>query len=83
LQTAQSRGAEAIHYCLSWGPAALDLHEHLQPGDRLMIEGVLQYRWKKGPSGKKLRVAEIVVKGYTYLGRGDLVQFSRKEHLVR
>ena len=60
----------AAHHCTAWGPAALDLHEHLIPGDRLMVRGELRYRTRKDRRGGVVRLPEIYVRGYSYLGRG-------------
>ena len=60
-----------LHHCRSWGPAALDLHAHLKVGDRLLIRGELTYRYRRLRSGETVRVTEITVRGYTYLGREE------------
>lgn len=57
------------HYCTAWGPAALDLHRHLHPGDRILVRGELHYRKRTLRQGGTLRVPVIHVKGYSYLGR--------------
>jgi single-stranded DNA-binding protein len=61
------------HHCTAWGPAALDLHQHLKVGDRLLIKGELRYRQRRTRQGGTLRVPVIYVRGYTYLGRGEVV----------
>jgi len=70
LRTNTGERQEA-HHCTAWGPAALDLHEHLHPGDRLLIRGELRYRRRTNRLGGTLRVPEIYVRGYSYLGRED------------
>ena len=72
LRTGRSKDADTtdLHHCQIWGPAALDLHRHLNPGDRLMIRGELRYRSHRNRLGHTRRLAEIHVKSYTYLGRG-------------
>lgn len=62
--------AEAAHHCIAWGPAALDLHQHLNPGDRLLVRGELRYRTRRDRRGGGVRIPEIHVKGYSYLGVG-------------
>lgn len=62
-------GNEDRHHCIAWGPAALDLHTHLHPGDRLLIRGELRYRLQRNRWGGVLRVPEVYVKAYSYLGR--------------
>ena len=62
-------GDEEAHHCTAWGPAALDLHRHLNAGDRLLVRGELRYRSRKIRSGGVMRVPEVHVKGYSYLGR--------------
>lgn len=57
-----------VHHCQAWGPAALDLHEHLTVGERLLIRGELRYRERKNQLGGEFRLAVIHVKEYTYLG---------------
>lgn len=54
------RTALQEHHCLAWGPAALDLHRHLRVGERMLVRGELNYT----SQGR----AEVVVRGYTYLG---------------
>lgn len=71
-KSALGNGREAAHHCTAWGPAALDLHRHLQAGDRLLVSGELRYRQRRDRRGGTLRVPEIYVKGYTYLGRGEV-----------
>lgn len=61
-------GKEDFHHCIAWGPAALDLHQYLVPGDRLLLKGVLQYRIRSKRNVGAIRVPEIQVKAYTYLG---------------
>jgi single-stranded DNA-binding protein len=58
------------HHCQAWGPAALDLHKHLNAGDRIMIQGELRYRQRDLGKGGVVGVPVIRVKGYSYLGRG-------------
>jgi len=71
LRTIRGERQEA-HHCTAWGAAALDLHEHLHSGDRLLIRGELRYRRRTNRLGGTLRVPEIYVRGYSYLGRvGD------------
>jgi single-stranded DNA-binding protein len=60
---------EEAHHCTAWGPAALDLHRHLNPGDRLLVRGELRYRQLTTRQGGTLRVPVIYVRGYSYLGR--------------
>lgn len=57
------------HHCTAWGPAALDLHQHLKVGDRLLVNGELRYRRRRTRQGGTLRVPVIYVRGYSYLGR--------------
>ena len=56
------------HFCHAWGPAALDLHTHLRPGDRLLIRGELSYRTHRHRTAGVRRIPDIRVTGYTYLG---------------
>lgn len=72
LRTGRSKDAVAtdLHHCQIWGPAALDLHRHLNVGDRLMVRGELRYRSHRNRLGNTQRLAEIHIKSYTYLGRG-------------
>lgn len=60
----------SLHHCLAWGAAALDLHQSLSIGDRLMVKGELNYRNHKNRRGELRRFAEIKVTGYVYL-RGE------------
>ena len=60
--------AATEHHCIAWGPAALDLHEHLKIGERIMIRGELHYRTHRNRKGELQRFAEVYVKSYTYLG---------------
>ncbi len=55
------------HHCIAWGPAALQLHEHLRPGDRLMVGGELRYRQRKDAAGRTSVRTEIHVLGFTFL----------------
>lgn len=64
----ESASAGESHHCIAWGPAALDLHRHLNSGDRLLVRGELRYRSRTLRSGGVVRVPEIYVCGYTYLG---------------
>ncbi|WP_020568061.1 single-stranded DNA-binding protein [Neolewinella persica] len=75
LRTASTSGPNQIeaHHCTAWGPAALDLHQHLNVGDRLLINGELRYRQRRTRQGGTLRMPVIYVRGYTYLGRGEVV----------
>ena len=72
LRTGRSKDATAtdLHHCQIWGPAALDLHRHLNVGDRLMVRGELRYRKHRNRLGNTQRLAELHVKSYTYLGQG-------------
>ena len=63
-----TRGGADLHHCQIWGSAAIDLHKHLRPGDRLLIRGELRYRTHRNRSGSLQRLSEIHVKSYTYLG---------------
>lgn len=67
--TSGLEGEAAIHHCRAWGPAALDLHQHLEPGDRLLVRGELLYRQRKLSTGKLINVPVIQIKSYSYLGR--------------
>jgi len=70
--TTTATDREEAHHCIAWGPAALDLHQHLRVGDRLLVRGELRYRSRRLRSGGMVRVPEIYVKGYTYLGKGEV-----------
>ena len=59
---------QAEHFCHAWGPAALDLHTHLRPGDRLLVRGELSYRTHRSRTGGVQRIPEIRITAYTYLG---------------
>ena len=72
----ESLGGAGKHHCTAWGPAALDLHEHLRQGDRILIRGELLYRRRKDRRGSLLRMPEIYVRGYTYLGEGALERLT-------
>lgn len=64
-----SAGATFVdHHCQAWGPAALDIHTHLKPGDRILVRGELHYRNHRNRRGEVQRFAEVHVRGYTYLG---------------
>jgi len=67
--TATEDDKPEAHHCTAWGPAALDLHRHLNPGDRLLVRGELRYRSRTLRQGGTLRVPVIYVRGYAYLGR--------------
>lgn len=56
-----------FHHCQAWGPAALDLHEHLTEGERLLVRGELRYRLRTDGVGAT-QVPYIHVKAYSYLG---------------
>lgn len=60
--------ADATHACEAWGPAALDLHEHLHAADRLLVRGELTYRHYQTPGGELIRRSVVLVKSYGYLG---------------
>ena len=60
------------HHCVAWGPAALDLKQHLKVGDRLMIQGELHYRTHRNRRGELKRFAEVYVRGFSYLGDGEI-----------
>ncbi|MTB53776.1 single-stranded DNA-binding protein [Lewinella sp. W8] len=77
LNASPGTEGEDTHECISWGPAALDLHENLRVGDRLMLRGRLRYKWRQLPGGKRFRMAEIAVRSYTYLGHGGMVEYRR------
>ncbi len=62
---------EVLHFCTAWGPAALDLHQHLRAGDRLLVRGELRYRERPAGTAGHYRVPVVHVSGYTYLGRGE------------
>ncbi len=59
-----------VHHCRAWGPAALDLHQHLSVGDQLLIRGELKYRPRKLKAEQIFMVPAIEIKRYTYLGKG-------------
>lgn len=63
-------GEAVQHHCLAWGPAALDLHEHLKQGDRIMVRGELQYRQQRGRGEGIINVPFIRIRSYSYLGSG-------------
>jgi single-stranded DNA-binding protein len=71
LRTVSTSGKNQTeaHHCTAWGPAALDLHQHLNVGDRLLINGELRYRRRRTRQGGTLRVPVIYVRGYSYLGK--------------
>lgn len=72
IRTAATEGGKPeAHHCTAWGPAALDLHRHLNPGDRLLVRGELRYRSRTLRQGGTLRVPVIYVRGYSYLGRSS------------
>lgn len=58
-----------VHHCRAWGPAALDLHQHLRPGDRLILRGELLYRQRRLAGGELVNVPVIEIQSYSYLGR--------------
>lgn len=68
LSPPMASGEEAIvHHCRAWGPAALDLHGHLKPGDRLLVCGELKYR-RRQLGGTWVNLPVIEITGYSYLG---------------
>lgn len=71
----QNKSPAIDHHCQAWGPAAIDLHTNLKPGDRVMIRGELQYRNHRNRRGELQRFAEIHVRGYTYLGTQSPLTF--------
>ena len=72
------RGSSSDHHCHAWGPAALDLHTHLSPGDRIMLRGGLNYRTHRARAGVTRRYPEIRITGYTYLGQGAELPKARR-----
>lgn len=70
LSCATSKDAPVIHHCQAWGPAALDLHQHLEAGERLQVRGELRYRERNSRRGGVVRIPVIHVREYSYLGRG-------------
>lgn len=56
------------HQCIAWGPTALLLHEHLNIGSKLAIQGQLVYGHYTNKYGKVTTVTEIQVSGFTFLG---------------
>ncbi|WP_371930939.1 single-stranded DNA-binding protein [Lewinella sp. JB7] len=44
LITYDRRGGSHRHHCLAYGQVALDLHQHLRPGEKLLVRGELCYR---------------------------------------
>jgi len=70
------RGETTLHHCRAWGPAALDLHEHLKVGDRLLVRGELRYRRRRVGGEEQVNVPVIHIHSYTYLGRGEVITFS-------
>lgn len=68
------------HHCQVWGPAAIDLHKNLGPGDQIMVRGELKYKNHKNRRGELTRYAEIHVRGYTYLGKGDSVTKQPRQY---
>ena len=71
-------GETIHHHCLAWGPAALDLHEHLKHGDRIMVRGELQYRQRKGRGEEPINVPFIQIRSYSYLGSGPITTYQNK-----
>ena len=57
-----------IHHCQAWGPAALDLHEHLTEGERVLVRGELRYRERSLEGIGTVQVPYVYVRGYSYLG---------------
>ena len=69
-EATDSNTTPPVHECEAWGPAALDLHEHLLAGSRLLVRGTLDYR----SSGR----AYVRVRGYTYLGVATCRKLPRR-----
>ena len=44
LRTLDRNGGKHVHHCVGFGPAAIDLHTHLKPGEQLLVRGELLYR---------------------------------------
>lgn len=65
LLTYDDLGRATLHHCLAWGPAALNLHQHLAVGDALLLRGKLCYR-KLRLSGVSRPFVKIVA--FSYLG---------------
>ena len=71
------RAETILHHCRAWGPAALDLHEHLKVGDRLLVRGELQYRQRRFGGEQRVNIPVIHIHSYSYLGRGEINTFIR------
>ncbi len=56
------------HHCIAWGPAALDLAQHLRPGSVVQLRGELIARKLRTEDGRLTRQCEVHVRSYTYLG---------------
>ncbi|MEM9836393.1 MAG: single-stranded DNA-binding protein [Bacteroidota bacterium] len=56
-----------IHRCVSWGPAALLLHEHLAKGCRLAVRGQLQYSEVSEDGNQPVIIPEIHLSDFTFL----------------
>ncbi|MBB4077890.1 single-stranded DNA-binding protein [Lewinella aquimaris] len=67
LQTLDRSGGEHRHHCVAFGQAALDLHEHLKPGERLVVRGELLYR-KLRRSDAAAERPYVLIRKYGFLG---------------
>ena len=67
LRTLDRNGGKHVHHCVGFGPAAIDLHTHLKPGEQLLVRGELLYR-KRMVDGDIVSLPYILLRGYSYLG---------------
>ncbi len=66
LVTQDRRGKAHVHHCAAWGPAALDLHAHLEEGEQFLVRGELLYRTVR-TAGVLIQRPYVLVRKYTYL----------------
>lgn len=69
------------HRCIAWGSVACSLHEHLLSGSRVAISGELCYRSMPQQQGNQHVIAEVQVRAFSFLGKGDLHLSHRRRAL--
>ena len=64
--TTDRRGGRHEHHCLTYGPAALSVMDHLRTGDWILVKGEQLYR-QVNRNGKTERRPYVLLRGFSYL----------------
>ncbi len=59
------------HTCVGWGRTGERMGQLLRKGKQVMLQGRLQYRSFEDKDGAKRNIPEVIVQGFSLIGKKD------------